>query len=120
LSQSTLTLKDIIMAYTPSFSVPKAINVAFSTNNPRGEDRMSDPVMIEKLAFNEVTRSIEVTCSDRRTRQCRIDRMRDDKMIKTLQKNLQTAFDKRMLVQFVAAGGNDPQVWFYTVKSYTA
>jgi hypothetical protein len=108
------------MAYTPTFSVPKTLNVAFSTNNPRGEDRMSDPVMIENLSFNETTRSIEVLCSDRRVRQCRVDRFKDDAKVKAISKNLQTAFNKRILVQFVAAGGNDPQVWFYDIKSYKA
>ena len=102
-------------AFVPSFTAPKKVDAAFVTNNPMGQDNMSAEVLITELNFNEVTRSIEVKCSDRRMRQCRIDRFKDDAMVRTLCKKLQKALDDRMLVQFVAAGGNDANVWFYNV-----
>ncbi len=102
-------------SFTPSFAIPATAKVAFTTNNPFGEDRMSDPVMITNLKFNEVTRSIEATGSDKRMRQCRIDRFNNDAQVKALSKTLQDAFNKRQLVQFVAAGANDPSVWFFNV-----
>jgi hypothetical protein len=104
------------MAYTPSFNVPSKAQVKFSTNNPLGEDRKSNPVIITRLAFNEITRSIEVTCSDNRVRQCRIDRLQDDKLIKSLEKSLKTAMAKRAIIQFVAAGANNPDIWFYDLE----
>jgi hypothetical protein len=104
------------MAYTPTFSTSAKIVSAFTTNNPAGADRESLPVTIVKLAFNETTRSIEATCSDRRMRQCRIDRLATEKMVKSLSVSLQKALDQQTPLQFVAAGGNDPGVWFYTVK----
>lgn len=103
--------------FTPSFSVPKAANVAFTTNNPLGENRLSAAVLITGLSFNDVTRSIEVMCSDKKMRQCRIDRFRDDKLVKALTKNLQDAYNKRTLVHFEAAGANDPNVWFFNIKT---
>lgn len=101
--------------FTPSFKVTNKVETAFTTNNPTMEDRKSLPVMIVDLSFNEVTRSIEVTCDDKRKRQCRIDRMSDSKMVQTLSKHLQKAYDDQFKVCFVAAGGADPGVWFYNI-----
>ena len=103
-------------AFTPSFSIPAAIKTTFSTNNPLGEDRVSAAVQINMLAFNETTRSIEVTCSDKKKRQCRIDRFNNDATAKALAKKLQKAFTERTLVCFVAAGANDPNVWFFDIN----
>lgn len=104
------------MSFTPSFKTIARATTVFSTNNPFGEDRTSLPVTIVDLNFNEVTRSIEVTCSDKRKRQCRIDRLNSDKLVKSLTNALQKAYSNQTPVQFIAAGGNDPQVWFYTIK----
>lgn len=102
-------------SFTPSFKVSPKVNVAFSTNNPLGEDRKSLPVTIVELSFNEVTRSIEATGSDNRKRQCRIDRLMDQNMVQALTKRLQKAYDAQTKISFVAAGGNDPNVWFYAI-----
>ena len=37
----------------------------------------------------------------------------DDVMVEDLQVTMQYAAENEELVQFVAAGGADPQVWFY-------
>jgi hypothetical protein len=102
-------------AFVPSFNVAAKANVKFSTNNPLGEDRKSLPVTIVELTFNETTRSIEVVGSDSRKRQCRIDRITNEADLKALTKRLQTVYDKQTRISFVAAGGNDPNVWFYTI-----
>lgn len=102
-------------AFIPSFKVSAKVNVAFSTNNPMGEDRKSLPVTIAELTFNEKTRSIEATGSDNRKRQCRIDRLTDQKAVEALTKRLQKAYDAQTKISFVAAGGNDPNVWFYAI-----
>jgi hypothetical protein len=102
-------------AFTPAFKVSAKAAVKFSTNNPMGEDRKSLPVTIVEVLFNETTRSIEVTGSDSRKRQCRIDRITNEADLKALTKRLQTAYDKETRISFVAAGGNDPNVWFYNV-----
>ena len=101
--------------FVPSFNVASKAKTAFSTNNPLGEDRTSTAVQINNLTYNETTRSIEVNCSDRRVRQCRIDRFNDDKQVRELSKKLQQAFDNRDLVKFVAAGANSPDLWFYNI-----
>jgi len=104
-------------AFTPSFTSIKKIDVIFSTNNPLGEDRLSAPVKIKDLAYNEMTRSIEATGSDGYKRQCRIDRITHQETLKALTKDLQKAYDNGDLVRFIAAGGNDPKVWFYNIES---
>jgi len=102
-------------AFTPKFTSVNKIDVIFSTNNPLGEDRTSAVVTLIELSFNETTRSIEATGSDNRKRQCRIDRITDTKVLKQLTKDLQTAYDTEAKIRFVAAGGNDPNVWFYNI-----
>jgi len=102
-------------AFTPKFTSLTKVDVLFSTNNPLGEDRISQAVVLKELTFNETTRSIEATGSDNRKRQCRIDRITDTEMLKTLTRDLQKAYDNGEVIQFVAAGGNDPNVWFYNI-----
>ena len=102
-------------AFTPAFTSIKKIDVIFSTNNPLGEDRYSDAVKIMELGFNDRTRTIEAECSDKRTRLCRIDRIVDQAVLKQLTKDLQAAYNNGTLVQFIAAGGNDANVWFYNI-----
>lgn len=80
------------------------------------EDTTSDLVTIVELSFNEVTRSIEATGSDKRKRQCRIDRLASDDMVKKLTRVLQVAFDNKTPVRFIAAGGASANVWFYNIK----
>jgi hypothetical protein len=103
------------MTFTPTFKVASKINVAFSTYNPASEDRKSLPVQIVELAFNERTRSIEVTGSDNRKRQARVDRFANEADLKSLTKRLQSAYDKGTNVSFIAAGGFSPDVWFYNI-----
>lgn len=102
-------------AFTPKFTSINKIDVIFSTNNPLGADRVSLPVTIKELSFNETTRSIEATGSDNRKRQCRIDRIVDEAVLRQLTKDLQKSYDNQETIQFVAAGGNDPNVWFYNI-----
>jgi hypothetical protein len=101
--------------FTPKFTSLTKVDVIFSTNNPLGEDRVSQTVTLIELDYNETTRTIEATGSDKRKRQCRIDRIVDEEVLKALTKNLQKAYDDGDLIQFVAAGGNDPNVWFYDI-----
>ena len=104
------------MSYTPTFKTITKVTQAFTTNTPAEADRKSLPVTIIDLTFNETTRSIEVTCSDNRKRQCRIDRLATDKLVESLTESLQKAYSQKKPLSFIAAGGNDPQVWFYSVE----
>jgi hypothetical protein len=102
-------------AFTPSFKINTKNKVAFSTNNPLAEDRKSKPVVIIEPSFNEVTRTMEILCSDDNKRFCRIDRINSKEALKALNDQIQKAYDNQTRVVFIAAGGNDPDVWFYTV-----
>jgi hypothetical protein len=102
-------------SYTPSFTSINKINVPFTTNNPTQPDNMCDPVMILELKFNEVTRTIEAVCDDKRMRQCRIDRLATDRHIELLTKALQVALNTQTPVRFLAAGGASANTWFYNV-----
>jgi hypothetical protein len=105
---------ELLMAYTPSFkSIVKTSN--FVTNNPNGADMMSFPVRIIGFDFNENTRSFEVECDDRRMRQCRVDRMPEADAVE-LEKAIIKARDAGMEVRFIAAGGNNPNIFFYSIK----
>jgi len=101
--------------FTPKFTSLTKVDVIFSTNNPLGEDRVSQTVTLIELDYNETTRTIEATGSDKRKRQCRIDRFMNDQLLRDLVDSLQNAYDNELEVVFVAAGGNDPNVWFYNI-----
>jgi hypothetical protein len=102
-------------SFTPSFKVSPKINVAFSTYNPAGKDRTSQPFKITELRFNEATRSIEVVGDDARLRQARIDRFTNEADVKSLTKRLQSAYDKDVNICTISAGGFDPNVFFYNI-----
>jgi len=89
----------------------------FSTNNPFADDRASHAVKIIDLSFNELTRTIEATGSDGRKRQCRIDRITNTEDLRQLTRELQAAYDNDETIRFVAAGGNNPDIWFYKIQS---
>jgi len=102
-------------SFTPAFKVAAKVEVAFSTYNPKGKDRTSQPFKIVELRFNEVTRSIEVVGDDGRLRQARIDRFTNEADVKSLTKRLQNAYDKDTNICSISAGGFDPNVFFYNI-----
>jgi hypothetical protein len=107
-------LKGTMMtAFKPTFVTAKP--ALFMTNNPLDTDRMSKPVVIIGLEYFEDTNTVVANCSDSRKRRCQLNRLTDDKFAEKMCKDLQKAYDKGTEVQFVAAGGNDPQVWFYNI-----
>ena len=89
----------------------------FSTSNPLADDRISHPVRIIEIGYNETTRTIEAIGSDGRKRQCRIDRISNTEDLRQLTKELQAAYDNEEKIRFVAAGGNNPDIWFYKIQS---
>ena len=86
----------------------------FSTMNPLQPDRTSVPVIITFPEYNEDSNTFIISCSDNRKRRCQLNRLAEGYAEKLFDK-LQKAYDKGMVVNFVAAGGNDPDVWFYDI-----
>lgn len=109
------------MAYIPTFTT-KTKTAAFLTNNPATPDVVSLPVVITDITVDEARGAILVKCSDRneqgtyRVRTCLYGRLNSEKMVRSLQKLLQAAYDQQVPIQFVAAGGNSADKWFYTIK----
>lgn len=88
----------------------------FVTRSPLQNDRLSGEVRINFLEYDEPTRTIIAIGSDGRKRQCRIDNFEDTEVLRELTRKLQLAYDTNQLVQFVSAGGNSPDIWFYDIK----
>lgn len=90
----------------------------FSTMNPLQADRTSVPVIITLPEYNETSNTFIISCSDNRKRRCQLNRLADGYAEKLFAK-IQKAYDKGIEVHFVAAGGNDPDVWFYDIIKST-
>jgi hypothetical protein len=82
----------------------------------QAEDRVSASVKIVAMHFDEKLRQIRVIGSDTKIRKCNVDRLPSVEVGRELWKMLAKAGKEQKEVQFVAAGGFSPDVWFYTVK----
>jgi hypothetical protein len=80
------------------------------------EDRMSDPVVLKAIHFDQKTREIRAFGSDGMTRKCKVDRLPSLEEGRALFRKLQELGKAQKKFQFIAAGGYSPNVWFYTVK----
>jgi len=90
----------------------------FSTMNPLQADRTSVAVIITFPEYNETSNTFIISCSDNRKRRCQLNRLAEGYAEKLFAK-IQKAYDKGIEVHFVAAGGNDPDVWFYDIVRST-
>lgn len=86
---------------------------AFNTSRT-GKDRVSAPVKIEAMHFDDSTKSIKVFCSDGCLRECRINRLPSVEHGRALWRKLQAFGKAQQEVCFTAAGGFSPDKWFYT------
>ena len=105
--------------------VPSFVNYAIGEKKPEakafntsrtGKDRVSAPVKIEAMHFDDSTKSIKVFCSDGNLRECRTARLPDLEAGRQLWRKLQKAGKEKQEVSFTAAGGFSPDKWFYTVE----
>ena len=100
---------------SPFNEAPDSTNV-FVTRSPLEDDRLSGEVRINFLEYDEPTRTIVAIGTDGRKRQCRIDNFENTEVLRELTRKLQLAYDENQLVQFIAAGGNSPDIWFYDIR----
>ena len=82
-----------------------------------GADRKSNPITIDSINYNENTKSIELTGSDGITRKCRVERLEGGIPAgRALWKQLLALGQEQKTIKVVAAGGFDPNTWFYRVE----
>jgi hypothetical protein len=79
-------------------------------------DQVSQPTLMVSLVYVEALREIRVMGADGHTRKCKIDRLPSIDDARALMRRLKKLGTEKKPVQFVAAGGFSPNVWFYTVK----
>lgn len=89
--------------------------VAFVTKS-RAADQVSEKTTLLQIIHNEKNKTISAVCSDGKTRVCRYDRLPDVHVARQLWRDLKKAGQEKQEIQFVAAGGFNPDRWFYTVK----
>jgi hypothetical protein len=97
-----------------TFKAAAKNNSKFQTRRTAA-DRVSDPVTLLSMHYDETNHAIKVFCADGTTRVCKIDRLPDAAAGRALWSTLQKAGKAEQEVKFVAAGGFDPTKWFYTV-----
>jgi len=98
------------------FGNKKEATVAFTTSRS-GKDRVSAPVTLEAMHFDDTTKSIKVFCSDGNLRECRVERLPSIEVGRKLWTKLQQIGEAKREVTFIAAGGFSPDKWFYTVEA---
>jgi len=104
-----------------SDSVSTSVNTSVSTTkvfdtSRTGKDRVSAPVKIEAMHYDEATKSIKVFCSDGNLRECRVNRLPSVGHGRALWRKMQAFGKAQQEVCFTAAGGFSPDKWFYTVE----
>lgn len=108
------------VSFVPSFvnfvtqEKPAEKPVAFVTTRI-GKDRVSEPVQITAMHYDEQTKSIKAMCSDGKLRECRTERLPSIEHGRELWKMLAKKGKAQEPVKFVAAGGFSPDKWFYSV-----
>lgn len=93
----------------------KTKQVAFTTVRT-GDDRVSAAVQMHTAHYDKETNSIKVFCHDGKLRECRVERLPSKAIGQKLWKDIQEAGKAKKAVQFVAAGGFNPDRWFYQIK----
>jgi len=91
----------------------------FNVNNKAFSNSISSPVIIEKISWHEASRTILASCSDGKTRRCRVgnfeekSRLQDAMLITDA---LRQAIKSKKEVCLIASGNNSADVWFCGVQ----
>ncbi len=93
--------------------------VAFTVKRTNVQDRRSSLTVPQAMHFDDVSRSIKVFCADGYTRECRVDRLSDIKLGRQMFVDLEKAIKNKTEIRFFAAGGFDPNKWFYKFEEGT-
>ena len=96
---------------------PDSVSTVKAFNTSRtGKDRVSAPVKIEAMHYDEATKSIKVFCSDGNLRECRVARLPTVEHGRALWRKLAKMGRDKQEVNFIAAGGFSPDKWFYNAE----
>jgi len=93
----------------------KVVEIKFNTAVVM-DDRLSAPTQVLSTSYDHEKGILYVVGSDGYTRKCIVKRMPSMAHAAALQKKVRQAIKDGTPMQFAAAGGNDPSVWFYAVK----
>lgn len=88
----------------------------FKVTNERAAIRLSEPMQIVAVHYNEASREIRVVGEDANVRVCKIDRLTSINAARELWKALIEAKNSTREVQFKAAGGFSPDRWFFDIE----
>ena len=100
-----------ISGFGPSSPLSKSFK---TTRN--GADRRSGPVKMAAAHWDEKNRHINVFGEDGHLRVCKVDRLESIEKARMLWKDINEAGRNGVTIRFVAAGGFDPNKWFYTFE----
>jgi len=89
--------------------------VPFSTSTPNADIKKSEATTIVSIHYNATTREIRAVGDDGNVRICKVDRLPSIEHGRTLWKILVGAKNEGTIIQFMAAGGFNPNRWFYDI-----
>jgi len=102
-------------AILSQYNSKPAAQTVFSVTNTTAATRYSAPMQIVAVHYNQETQEMRVVGEDTNVRVCKVARM-DINMARELWKKVVEAKNSTREVQFMAAGGFDPNRWFFDIK----
>jgi len=100
---------------------PTTPAATFRTSTPKLADKLSAPMTITMMTWDEASRSIRVWGSDQKMRECKVARLHDDieqatRIGRALWAQVAKAGKAEKVIRFRAAGGFSADRWFYTIE----
>jgi len=105
---------DMQLSFDDDMPIPA--KVPFVTARP-GQTRLSEVVKLKGLHYDENRREIRAFGSDGKLRVCQVARLTGEaEQARVLWKKLSEAGRGKKDIQFMAAGGFNPNQWFFDIK----
>jgi len=113
-TKKSLDLQDMQLSFDDD--MPILAKVPFVTARP-GQTRLSEVVKLKGLHYDENRREIRAFGSDGKLRVCQVARLTGEaEQARVLWKKLSEAGRGKKDIQFMAAGGFNPNQWFFDIK----
>ena len=113
-TKKPLALQEMQLSFDED--MPVAAKVPFVTARP-GQTRFSEVVKLKGLHYDENRREIRAFGSDGKLRVCQVARLTGEaEQARVLWKKLSEAGRGKKDIQFMAAGGFNPNQWFFDIK----
>jgi hypothetical protein len=110
---TTKTAKLSFKSFGAKDEQPKEVPFVTSRGGPVRKSRKHT---ILSGTLDDLTREIRIYDESSRIHRCKVDRLPSTEAARALWKKLVEAQKKEQEIRFLAAGGNNPELWFYDIE----